>query len=423
MFLFLSTNFFTSSSFVWLDAAEPWQFGFQSAVTPVMEGIINFHNYIMLFFICILFFIIIWGFLRIFIPSFPLKSFLQTSLVVLGILFFFSYTKEIFQAYESTNALSLSAFLPFVLMCLVPIFTKRVTIFFSIKNENFSRFIRFLFHLFFVMLFSVLANGSVNCMQNFLAGHHGQADDIRQALNPDVAVGGEAIAEGGGFEQFIFGGSVVPAHQPADSVAISVGDMDRAITSSNEEWERHAEHFSNVDASFSQESIGSNSADSKLSDGEESRPVSPQSTTSLGRTHFEPNFEGDELIRGDLVIEIQNPIVERVALNLTYRVGFGAFILGTIGSLFGFTGPIILFSTLLIGGSDYLLTEYMSYRSAGLANAAAPVAVENTVLAPASNNPVVAERINLPTLPNSISNGVTGFTNAGSIPNYPRILP
>jgi len=44
MFLFLSTNFFTASSFVCLDAAEPWQFGFQSAATPIMEGIINFHN-------------------------------------------------------------------------------------------------------------------------------------------------------------------------------------------------------------------------------------------------------------------------------------------------------------------------------------------------------------------------------------------
>jgi hypothetical protein len=51
MFLFLSTNFFTSSSFVWLDASEPRQFGFQSVATPVMEGIINFHNHIMFFLI------------------------------------------------------------------------------------------------------------------------------------------------------------------------------------------------------------------------------------------------------------------------------------------------------------------------------------------------------------------------------------
>jgi len=51
MFLFLYTNFFTAPSFVCLDAAEPWQFGFQSAATPVMEGIINFHNHIMFFLI------------------------------------------------------------------------------------------------------------------------------------------------------------------------------------------------------------------------------------------------------------------------------------------------------------------------------------------------------------------------------------
>lgn len=258
-------------------------------------------------------------------------------------------------------------------------------------------------------------------MQNYLAGHQGQADDIRQVLNPDVAVGGQAIADGGGFEQFIFGGSVVPA----DAVAISVADMDRAIASSNEEWERHGEHFSNVDESRLQDSIGSNSADSKRSDEDGSRPVSPQSTRSLGRTDFEPNFEGEELIRRDVVIEIENPIIERVALNVTYRVGFGALILGTIGSIFGFTGPIILFSTLVIGGSDYLLTEYMNYR--GLANAAAPapvaVAVENTVPVPASNNPVVAERIGLPTYPNLVSNRVTGLTNAGPSLNYPRIMP
>ena len=51
MFSLLLTNFLSSSSFVWLDAAEPWQFGFQSAATPVMEGIINFHNHIMFFLI------------------------------------------------------------------------------------------------------------------------------------------------------------------------------------------------------------------------------------------------------------------------------------------------------------------------------------------------------------------------------------
>lgn len=33
---------------VFLDAAEPWQLGFQ-ALAPLMEGIINFHNHIMFF--------------------------------------------------------------------------------------------------------------------------------------------------------------------------------------------------------------------------------------------------------------------------------------------------------------------------------------------------------------------------------------
>jgi hypothetical protein len=42
--LIFSTNFTLS------DAAEPWQFGFQDPATPIMEGIINFHNHIMFFF-------------------------------------------------------------------------------------------------------------------------------------------------------------------------------------------------------------------------------------------------------------------------------------------------------------------------------------------------------------------------------------
>jgi len=33
------------------DAPEPWQVGFQSPATPIMEGIINFHNHIMFFMI------------------------------------------------------------------------------------------------------------------------------------------------------------------------------------------------------------------------------------------------------------------------------------------------------------------------------------------------------------------------------------
>ena len=59
MFLFLPTNFFTASSFVCLDAAEPWQFGFQSAATPIMEGIINLHNDLMAILIFLLFYVIL----------------------------------------------------------------------------------------------------------------------------------------------------------------------------------------------------------------------------------------------------------------------------------------------------------------------------------------------------------------------------
>jgi cytochrome c oxidase subunit 2 len=40
---------FFSSNFSFLGAAEPWQIGFQSPATPLMEGIINFHNHIMFF--------------------------------------------------------------------------------------------------------------------------------------------------------------------------------------------------------------------------------------------------------------------------------------------------------------------------------------------------------------------------------------
>jgi len=36
-----------------MDAAESWQIGFQSPATPLMEGIVNFHNHIMFFMIAI----------------------------------------------------------------------------------------------------------------------------------------------------------------------------------------------------------------------------------------------------------------------------------------------------------------------------------------------------------------------------------
>ena len=36
-----------------MDAAEPWQYGFQDPGTPVMEGIINFHHDVMFFLIVV----------------------------------------------------------------------------------------------------------------------------------------------------------------------------------------------------------------------------------------------------------------------------------------------------------------------------------------------------------------------------------
>ncbi len=35
----------------YLDAAENWALSFQDPATPIMEGIINFHNHIMIFLI------------------------------------------------------------------------------------------------------------------------------------------------------------------------------------------------------------------------------------------------------------------------------------------------------------------------------------------------------------------------------------
>ena len=45
--LLIGTMF--SQNVVFMDAAEPWQLGFQDPATPIMEGIINFHNHIMFF--------------------------------------------------------------------------------------------------------------------------------------------------------------------------------------------------------------------------------------------------------------------------------------------------------------------------------------------------------------------------------------
>jgi cytochrome c oxidase subunit 2 len=52
LYTFLSIVFVRfSSNIVFMDAAEPFQYGFQSPATPLMEGIINFHNHIMFFMI------------------------------------------------------------------------------------------------------------------------------------------------------------------------------------------------------------------------------------------------------------------------------------------------------------------------------------------------------------------------------------
>lgn len=50
-----STNLF--KNLVVMDSAEPWQLGFQAPATPLMEGIINFHNHIMFFIVGICIFV------------------------------------------------------------------------------------------------------------------------------------------------------------------------------------------------------------------------------------------------------------------------------------------------------------------------------------------------------------------------------
>jgi cytochrome c oxidase subunit 2 len=44
--------------FTLCDAAQPWQFGFQDAATPMMQGILDLHHDIMLFLIMILLFVV-----------------------------------------------------------------------------------------------------------------------------------------------------------------------------------------------------------------------------------------------------------------------------------------------------------------------------------------------------------------------------
>lgn len=45
------------TSFIFCDAAESWQIGLQDPATPVMEGIINFHNHLMFFMVFIAMFV------------------------------------------------------------------------------------------------------------------------------------------------------------------------------------------------------------------------------------------------------------------------------------------------------------------------------------------------------------------------------
>jgi hypothetical protein len=41
-------------SIVKFDVSEAYQFGFQDAASPVMEGITNFHNYVMIYLVFII---------------------------------------------------------------------------------------------------------------------------------------------------------------------------------------------------------------------------------------------------------------------------------------------------------------------------------------------------------------------------------
>ena len=58
----LSLCFF-SSNVTLSDASNPWQLGFQDPATPIMEGIINFHNHLM-FFLVVIGSFVIWLLVR-----------------------------------------------------------------------------------------------------------------------------------------------------------------------------------------------------------------------------------------------------------------------------------------------------------------------------------------------------------------------
>ena len=61
LFKLIALFFFTQVSFS--DAAFRWQVSFQEPATPIMEAIINFHNFIM-FFIAIIVFFVSWLLVR-----------------------------------------------------------------------------------------------------------------------------------------------------------------------------------------------------------------------------------------------------------------------------------------------------------------------------------------------------------------------
>lgn len=52
------------SNIILCDAAEPWQLGLQDPATPIMEGIINFHNHLMFFMVFIAMFVF-WMLIKI----------------------------------------------------------------------------------------------------------------------------------------------------------------------------------------------------------------------------------------------------------------------------------------------------------------------------------------------------------------------
>ena len=72
-----------------MDTASPWQYNFSDPATPIMEGIINFHNDLMFFIVAIIIFVV-WVLFRcvqIFLaPTGDQKIYLGSQKGVLGFL-------------------------------------------------------------------------------------------------------------------------------------------------------------------------------------------------------------------------------------------------------------------------------------------------------------------------------------------------